>query len=42
VLGRHGPLGDATDERRVQEIDVKVQDVEFVQPPPNLIQHDHV
>jgi hypothetical protein len=32
VLGRHAPIGDVAEEGRVQEIDVKVQDVEFIQP----------
>jgi hypothetical protein len=36
------PLGEAVYQRSVKHIDVKVQDIELVDPTANLLEHDHV
>ena len=37
---RDGPLGEVTDQRIVQVIDMEMQHVELVGPPPNIVEHD--
>ena len=38
----HRALRKVIHQRSMKEIDVKMQNVEFVRPPPDLLQHDHV
>ena len=39
---RHRALRKVIHQRSMKEIDVKMQNIEFVRPSPNLPQHDHV
>src|SRR3546814_18819546 len=42
VQRRHRPVREIADQRKLQEIDVEVQDVELVRTAPHLLQHPHM
>jgi hypothetical protein len=42
VERRQSPIGKVPDQRSVKQVDVKVQHIELVDPPADLVQHNHV
>ena len=42
MLGGQSTLRDVANQWGVKDIDMKMQDVEFIDPAANLLKHDHV
>jgi hypothetical protein len=40
VLSRQGTICDVVDQRRLQDINMEMEDIELVDPLPDLLQHD--